>query len=411
MLATILSAGAGVLLLALVQLDIVATVLHPGLESPFSNRLQRGLWRALRRIARRPGGALLTAGFPLMIVSLIFAWLGLLLVGFALLYHPWLGDPRAFTLPTGARSSWLAALYFSGTTLSTLGYGDIAPVAWPFRLLAVTEAASGVVTITLSVTYLLNVFPALTRQRALALALDAETVGHPGGLPLVRRYLGGRHRWEAQFDARLRELAGAILDLTANHESHPILYYAHPRRVEQSVLRVLVTAQGLVGLLRYGLSPDAHGDLVHNPQVVLLEQALGYSLRHLAASLHTPSAAPRDDRALRDRYAADYRGLCAELERLGLASSRQGAARPVSVLAAATDDVDLASVTASAAPGGGRDGRFLDPAIDLTSRSPLDAYVAFRRATDPLLTAYAATSGYSLREATSDERATWEIEW
>lgn len=412
---TTLSVVLGALILAIVTLDIATTVLHPGVESPFSNRLHRGFWRVLRLLARpRPDRSrLLTAGLPLMVAGQILTWLGLLLVGYTFLYRPWLGDPRAFALPTGERPTWLGALYFSGATLSTLGYGDIAPLAWPLRLLAVTEAASGVATITLSVAYLLNLYPALAGQRALAIALDAETIGEAGGLPLVRRYLRGDERWRDQLDARLRELSLGLLSLTANHETHPILYYAHPRRAEQSVLRVLVTAQGLVGLLRYGLSPDRHDDLVRNPQVVLLEQALGYSLRHLAASLHSPTATARDDGALRQQYEADYRQLCAELEALGLVSAQQAAARPVSVLSAATNDADSASVPAG--PNGvclaGVFDRPLDPALDTTSRTPLAAYRAFRQATDPLIAAYAATAGYSLAEASSDDDEYWEVRW
>jgi hypothetical protein len=55
-------------------------------------------------------------------------------------------DPAAFTGPRLARDPAElrgAFLYFSLTTLTTLGYGDIVPVAEPARILATLEAVAG----------------------------------------------------------------------------------------------------------------------------------------------------------------------------------------------------------------------------------------------------------------------------
>jgi hypothetical protein len=56
--------------------------------------------------------------------------------------------PTAFAFSTGSESSHLmkgfTALYFSFITLSTVGYGDIAAVSNPARLLAMLEAVTGI---------------------------------------------------------------------------------------------------------------------------------------------------------------------------------------------------------------------------------------------------------------------------
>jgi len=186
-------ATVGALVIVVVQFDILVTVLYPGMESPLSGHFHRLAWRGLRLLARAvPGGArrhtFLKGGLPLLIAGLIALWLAGLLVGFALAYYPWLGSPDQFATPPGADPSPAEAAYFSGVTLFTLGYGDIQPLAGPFRALAVLEAACGVLTVSFSVAYLLAVYPALARQRAVAIALDAEVAGQAGGLPLVRRY-------------------------------------------------------------------------------------------------------------------------------------------------------------------------------------------------------------------------------
>lgn len=45
----------------------------------------------------------------------------------------------------------MEAFYFSGVTLATLGYGDITPVHWVSRLLAVCEVFVGILIIAVAV--------------------------------------------------------------------------------------------------------------------------------------------------------------------------------------------------------------------------------------------------------------------
>lgn len=62
-------------------------------------------------------------------------------VGFTLFYHI---NPDCFNVPiddSGESNTW--AIYFSFTTLSTLGYGDITPQTIPARAYAIMEAVCG----------------------------------------------------------------------------------------------------------------------------------------------------------------------------------------------------------------------------------------------------------------------------
>ncbi|CAA9573038.1 MAG: hypothetical protein AVDCRST_MAG49-3844 [uncultured Thermomicrobiales bacterium] len=412
----------GVVVLALVQADIVSTVLHPQAEGVLSGRVQRLGWAGFRVAARAMprwswGRRLLSWGFPLLVAGLIAFWLLGLLVGFALLYLPWVEDPAWFVVPDNVASAPVEALYFSGVTLLTIGYGEIHPVGLPFRTLAMLEAASGVLTVSLSVAYLLAVYPQVARQQAVAVALNAEVAGQTSGLPMLRRYLlTGRER---DLSMRLRELALSLLDLTEAHMTHPVLYYVRPRRMEHSLLRVLVTAQGLIGALRYGLSPDEHADVVRDPQLLLLEEVFQRSLARLTAVTHG-RVVPVDDAAERRALAAEFREVCAGLDALGFVSSRRVASVPVAPLVAALHQETavglgfgevigdgFASAEAPPTSGGERTGGDLDarqdPALDESADSAVAAYVEFRLATDPHLVAYAATRAYDLRQVRNGE--------
>ena len=56
--------------------------------------------------------------------------------------------------------SWPDFIYFSFITLTTLGYGDIAPVAGPARSLAILEVLTGVVFTTIILAHLLSAYGA-----------------------------------------------------------------------------------------------------------------------------------------------------------------------------------------------------------------------------------------------------------
>jgi len=410
------STALGLALLGLAAFDVWATVLYPGFESPLSNRFHRAGWRFISGVARhvRFGARLQEAALPLLVAGLISLWIMMIFLGFAALYVPWLDVSGAFNIAQGATRQWSDALYLSGTAVATLGFGDITPVAWPVRALVVVEGMSGMATISLAIAYVLAIYPTLARLRVSVTALEAEVAGRANGLPLLRRYLHEDGRWDGDLDDRLRTLALELLTLTENHETHPVLYYNHPPRVQQSMLRMLVTTQHLIGFLRYGLSPEHHASLVKNPQVLLLEQSFAFSLRRLAASLHTATHRAAGDPNEQSRYAADFARLCGDLEQLGLTSARQLDAKPVPVLAQGTRYPDLAEEGEERFPFEAQHGSDvhpggMDPALDLTSESPVGAYTAFRLATDPYLVAYAATSAYSLDEVQSDAGSVWEI--
>jgi hypothetical protein len=166
-----LSTVAGAVMALVALRDIFHTIWHPSGRSGLSRLLMHGVWRLGRRGRRERWLGSFTGPLAMGLVAL--AWLLLLQVGFALVYLPHL--PEAFVYGSGLdaqdRAGFADAMYLSAVTLATLGFGDIVPTTTFLRIVVPTQALIGFALISAAVAWVLQVYPALTRRRSLAVRL------------------------------------------------------------------------------------------------------------------------------------------------------------------------------------------------------------------------------------------------
>ena len=187
--AMVLSTACGVGLIGLALLDAFATFFSHVKRGALSHALVRAMWSTCHRL---PGtGALGLAG-PVSVLIVLASWVVMLTIGWALVYWPWMPGGFVHTAELDAPgSSLLDSLYFSLVTLATLGYGDISPLSGWLRVVAPLEALLGLGLLTGSVSWLLSIFPVLSRRRALAYEIrlleevrtDPDDPGPPAPLP------------------------------------------------------------------------------------------------------------------------------------------------------------------------------------------------------------------------------------
>ncbi|HZI17311.1 MAG TPA: potassium channel family protein [Pyrinomonadaceae bacterium] len=284
---TLLWTAAGVALLLLVAYDVYATVLHASAHyGPVGERLNRLAWRVARFFASRGGRrrrhAWLNVVGPLLLPLLVATYIILLVVGFALIYYPHIAEGFTHDHPhTG--DLFDEALYFSGVTLTTVGYGDVAPVHSWMRALAVVEAASGFALISLSITYLLSVYSALERKRAFALSLY-----HQAGEGADASGLIAHHFVDGRFYGLREALRQATRDIQAmleSHIEHPVIHYFHPLETYKSLPRILFLLLEACAVLRAAFDSDECSDLRNYPEVRTLEASSLHVLGELVESL------------------------------------------------------------------------------------------------------------------------------
>jgi hypothetical protein len=276
---------AGVALLAVVFYDIYATILRATKQpGPFSEFLNRGLWGIATRLTtgmnRRWRHHFLSAVGPLLMPFLIAILISFLMAGFALIYLPRM--ETGFKINGDALGNpILQAFYFSGVTLFTIGYGDILPVTGTTRIVALIEGGCGIAVISLSITYLLTVYRALERKRALALNFyhQARQGADISGF-ISSHYARGKFH---SLTESLREATRNLQELLESHLEHPVIHYFHPVEVYKGFPRTLFVVLETVAILNAHLEEKEYVEAGDHPDVLIA----GDNARHVLAELVT----------------------------------------------------------------------------------------------------------------------------
>ncbi|GGQ64576.1 potassium channel family protein [Streptomyces asoensis] len=161
----------GAALVMITLRDLFHTLWHPTRHGGLSRLVMTALWRTARRL-RTPGRVVGLVG-PLAMVTVVGMWAFTVVLGWAVVYWPHM--PGSFTFSPGSEAArepaLLDSVYLSLVTVATLGLGDIAPAESWLRLVSPLEALVGFVLLTATVSWVLEIYPALTRRRVLAVRL------------------------------------------------------------------------------------------------------------------------------------------------------------------------------------------------------------------------------------------------
>jgi hypothetical protein len=234
----ILPAVVGAIIVVLVLWEAFETVVLPRRvvrRFRLTVFVYRGIWfpwKAIARGFRKPKARETFLGFfgPLSLLILFAVWAIAIIVGFGLLYHSdSLQDPTHPSLAT--------CLYLSGTTMFTLGLGDVVPHTWMERFLAVAESGLGFGFLALVLSYLPVFYQAFSRREVNIVLLDARAGSPPTASELLRRHVGPEGA-EA-LDRLLHDWEHSSADILESHISYPAVSYFRSQHTNESWLAAL----------------------------------------------------------------------------------------------------------------------------------------------------------------------------
>ncbi len=251
----VLAVSFGVVFLAGVLLDAFQTIILP--RRPVGRfRITRlfflatwGPWTWLigRWPGRRSREQMYSFYGPSALLLLFGVWATSMMAAYALIYfglHVPFHDP---THPVTAFARLRSCFYVSGTTLFTLGLGDVLPATHAARLLTVAEAGTGLGFVALVIGYVPVLYTSFsTREIAVAL-LDARAGSPPtAGELMFRHNFNGGH---LALTALLAEWETWCAQMLETHISYPILCYYRSQHDNQSWLAALTAVLDTCALL------------------------------------------------------------------------------------------------------------------------------------------------------------------
>ena len=225
---------------------------------------------------------------PLSLLFLLILWATLLAAGFGLVLFG-LGTPYTdSSLPPGHHpiQNLRTDLYVSGTTLTTLGPGDVIPRRQAARLVMILESGTGLGFVALVISYVPVLYGAFSRREVSVALLDSRAGSPPTAAELLTRH--GFEGGEQPLIALLEEWERWSAEILESHISYPLLCYYRSQHDNQSWLSALTTILDSCALLittiegpasrqaqlTFGIARHAVVDLGHVFKLEAREQVL-----------------------------------------------------------------------------------------------------------------------------------------
>jgi hypothetical protein len=312
-----LEQGLGVALIALVLLDVFLTVLYARVGSGIlSHPLACLIWRAFRLIAKpftRHRDYILSLCGPAIIVIVIGVWFLMLMLGSAMVIHPALGSGVTATVGV-TPTDFSTAMYVTGDAMTTVGMSDMAPRTRFFRLFYTFTSFLGLSIITLTITYLLEIYNALQERNTLSLKLHFAS-GETADAAELLAGIGPEGNFDRGY-AHLAEMGAEVTAFKESHHFYSVLVYFRFSEPHYALARLALVTLDTVTLIKSALDDRRYAWLKESAAVMQLWSASMHLMTLLAVTflpggLPDPPNDPAPEMLdrWRRRYAAAVRRL------------------------------------------------------------------------------------------------------
>ena len=274
--ALILVAGAA--LLGITLWDIFQSIVVPR-PSPGRLRLARYViapaWRAWRAIGMRKRtsdgrDSFLGLFAPGAAILLFVMWLSVIVLADALM----LWALRSEVHPSPA--NLFDAVYFAGTSVLTLGFGEIIADGVLSRLIVLVAAATGLGVVALVITFIFSLFASYQRREVMVVTLSARAKAPPSAVTLLETY--ARLDMGGQLPRLFRDWEVWSAEVLDSHVAYPLLGYfrsSHDNISWISALGAVLDSAALVVTTIKGL-PSGQAEILLRVGAHLVEDISNY---------------------------------------------------------------------------------------------------------------------------------------
>ncbi|MFB9955013.1 hypothetical protein [Cellulomonas denverensis] len=249
----------GLVILFGTLLDIFLTALNYDEAGFISARVSAWQWRltrlVTRRLPRRWRPVALRQVTGAQVVVLVMVWLAGVIAGFGFVYYGHMSRTSFTGWGKGAPLDLFGAFYFSAAQLSSVGGSYLTAATDLLRFLSIAETLTGVVLISLILTFLLGVYGVITDLNALCRHFLVAERGAGSAVAGLAPYF--RDGQCSGLDGHLDGIAESFASYTEGLRLHHSAYYFQSGRDQYALPYAIRMLGGTIGALRWGL-PAGH---------------------------------------------------------------------------------------------------------------------------------------------------------
>jgi hypothetical protein len=237
----------GATVLAVTAIDLVSTTLGVSGAGVITGRLTHWIWEgclALHKAIR--SHKMLAKIGPGLLASGVVMWVTLVWSGWTLIFCS--APDSVLSAQTRTPATVEQRGYYVAAAMFTVGNTEYVPNGPVWRTATVLAAGSGLATVTVAITYLLEVVSALVMKRTFGAYISSL-----GGAPpkIIARAWNGE-KFEG-LEPHLVELTQMVEMLTQQHLAYPILHYFHNKTAGMAATTRLAALHEVLLLLGDGV--------------------------------------------------------------------------------------------------------------------------------------------------------------
>jgi len=273
----------GLLLVLLSLVDALWTALWvDGGAGPVTDQITNGVWWVMRKLIRTKRNYRLSLAGPIIQTMTVFVWVGLLWVGWLLMYSAGPASLVYARTPEPQSATLIDRIYFVAFTISTMGNGDIYPSRGGWEIAASLTSLSGMLLITMVVSFLLSVIGGVTTKQSLASQITG--LGNSAEEFVLDIWDG---KGFPGLDLQLMSISSQLGTLTEQQLAYPVLHRYHGASYQDASAPAVAILDDTLTILRYGLQEP------YRPPPALLKSARS-TVQNYLKTLASASIYPAD---------------------------------------------------------------------------------------------------------------------
>ncbi|UQD55279.1 potassium channel family protein [Flavobacterium sp. K5-23] len=269
----------GLILLLITASDLINTSLSGRGAGFISKRLSKSIWSTLLIINKKTGRKkILELGGAVILVSILINWLLLIWISASLLF---ISNPDSLmNVETNTPTTVVNKIFYTGYTLSTLGLGDMEPEGNFWELLTAILSFTGLILISIAITYLIPVVSAEITKRKISVYIN--TLGSTVEEILLNYWNGKDFK---DLEQPFISLVDSIILHAQNHKAYSVLHFFHSSDRKEAFVLNLTNLDETLTVLLYNISEEQRPA---KNIIIRLRKAISSYLITLPATFITP---------------------------------------------------------------------------------------------------------------------------